>query len=163
MNMLDLAIEIETEGMKFYAKLAEQTPNREISGIFHFFLMEEKRHHDIFDAWEKNIVAPPLENIHLAAKAGKVFRSLSEGFDRAGVPAIDHEDAYKKALTLEKKSISFYEDMQKDVDDEEQKMVLALIIQQERTHATIINQLMEFQRHPNEWLENAEWNHYEDY
>jgi rubrerythrin len=163
MSMLDFAIEIETEGMKFYAKLAEQTPIREISGIFRFLLVEEKRHCDIFDAWKKNIDAPPLENTGLVGKAAEVFKSLSEGFDRAGVPAIDHEDAYKKALSLEEKSISFYSTLQAEMAHEEQKMVLALIIKQERTHVRIIKQLMEFQRHPYEWLENAEWNHYEEY
>jgi rubrerythrin len=163
MNMLDFAIEIETEGMKFYAKLAEQTPIREISGIFRFFLLEEKRHCDIFDSWKKNIDAPPVENTGLAGKAAEVFKSMSEGFDRAGVPAIDHEDTYKKALSLEEKSILFYGNLQAGMANEEQKVVLELILQQERTHAKIINQLMEFQRHPHEWLENAEWNHYEEY
>lgn len=163
MDILDFAMDIEAEGMALYADLAEKTPQREIAGIFGFFEKEEKRHYEIFEAWKKNINAPPLEETDLPGKAEEVFKNLSQQFITAGTPATDHEDAYKKALGIEEKSIKFYSGMQADMEDEEQKLVIALIIQQEHTHVRLINQLMEFQRHPNEWLENAEWNHYEEY
>ena len=163
MDILDFALGIEEEGMALYAGLAEKAAPREIAGIFRFFETEEKRHYEIFEAWKKNSAVPPVEDTGLPDKVAEAFKNLSQQFDAAGVPALDHEDAYKKALGVEEKSIKFYGAMQDDMDDEEQKLVLGLIIQQEHAHVTLIHQLMEFQRHPNEWLENAEWNHYEDY
>jgi|WetSurMetagenome_2_1015567.scaffolds.fasta_scaffold00368_20 rubrerythrin len=159
MNMFEFAMEIETEGMKFYAGLVERTPNREAAGILGLLLLEEKRHFEIFEAWKKNIAAPPLERAGVTVKAREAFARLAQGFDRPGIPAIDHGDALVKALSLEKNSISLYGDMLSSVKNEEQKVVLDLIIGQERAHAAVIGQLMEFQRHPHEWLENAEWNH----
>jgi rubrerythrin len=163
MNMLDQAVNIESEGMRFYTDLSEKTADRGIAGIFGFFAREEKRHCEIFEAWKKNVVAPDIDDTGLLGKADQVFRTISVHFKTDGVPAINHGDAYKKALVLEEKSISFYNEISGRIDDEEQKTVLKLIIHQEHAHIKLINQLMEFQRHPGEWLENAEWNHREEY
>jgi rubrerythrin len=163
MNLLDFAMEIESEGIEFYTDLMKNTPARDIAGLFGFFAKEEKRHYEIFEAWKKNVRAPTIEKTGMAEKSQEVFTRLSANFMTAGTPAIDHEDAYRKAMSLEEKSILFYNDLQAAMRDEEQKLLIALIIQQEHTHARVIRQLMEFQRHPNEWLENAEWNHYENY
>ncbi len=163
MDMLDFAMAIETEGIDFYTDLAARTPLRQIAGIFEFFAREERRHYDIFSAWKRNVKAPAVEDTNLVRKTVEVFREISRNFVTAGTPAIDHEDAYKKALSLEEKSIAFYNDAEARTANEEQKTVLKLIIHQEHTHVRLINQMMEFQRHPNEWLENAEWNHQDEY
>jgi rubrerythrin len=163
MNILDQAMSIETEGIQFYTELSQKTEAREIAGIFGFFAREEKRHYEIFDAWKKNIKAPDIDDANVLGKAGEIFRTLSAQFTTAGVPAIDHDEAYKKALRLEEKSIAYYNDISGRLANEEQRLMLKLIIHQEQTHVKLINQLMEFQRHPNEWLENAEWNHQDEY
>ncbi len=162
MNMFDFAMGIETEGLTLYQTMARNTPIRELAGIFDFFAREEMRHYEIFKAWEKNITAPPVEETGLVQKTAEVFKGLSRGFETAGIPAIDHEDAYKKALSLEEKSIAYYNELMAQIAGEEQKLVIELIVRQERAHKRLINQMMEFQRHPHEWLENAEWNHHEE-
>ena len=163
MNLLDQAMSIETEGIRFYAELSQKTEPREIAGIFGFFAQEEKRHYEIFNAWKNNIKAPDIDDTKMLGKANEIFQTLSAQFTTAGVPAIDHDDAYKKALRLEEKSIAYYNEIRGRLGNEEQRTMLTLIIHQEQTHVKLINQLMEFQRHPNEWLENAEWNHQEEY
>jgi rubrerythrin len=163
MNLLDQARGIEVEGMRFYTDLSQRTADRGIAGIFDFFAREEKRHYEIFDAWKKNVIAPDIDDTGLLGRAEQIFRGLSAHFKTDGVTAINHGEAYKKALGLEEKSISFYNDLSGRLDDEEQRTVLKLIIHQEQAHVKLINRLMEFQRHPNEWLENAEWNHREEY
>jgi rubrerythrin len=163
MNLLDQAMSIETEGIQFYTELSHKTELREIAGIFGFFAREEQRHFEIFKAWKNNIKAPDIDDTNVLGKAGEIFRTLSAQFATAGVPAIDHDAAYKKALRLEEKSIAYYNEISGRLVDEEQRTMVKLIIHQEQTHVKLINQLMEFQRHPNEWLENAEWNHQEEY
>jgi len=120
---------------------------------------------EIFTAIEKKSVVPPVGNSPLAEQAKKAFQSISEHFKTAGIPAIDHDDAFEKALEFENKSIQFYTEMQsgKEFADESNKSVLLYIISQEQMHARLITSLMEFFRHPGEWLENAEWNHLDDY
>jgi rubrerythrin len=154
---------IETEGVQFYTELSQKTMERGIAGIFGFFAREEKRHYEILEAWKKNIKTPDIDDTNLLGKAGGIFRDLSAQFTTAGVPAINHDDVYKKALRLEEKSIAYYNEISGKLANEEQRTMLQLIIHQEQTHVKLINQLMEFQRHPGEWLENAEWNHRDEY
>ena len=46
---------------------------------------------------------------------------------------------------------------------EPQRTVLKNIIHQEKGHALLISSLMEFNRAPGEWLENAEWYHIDEF
>ena len=165
MNFLHLAQEIELQGFNHYNKLADATPVKEISGIFRFLAREEKRHLEIFEALDRNADIPAVEDTGISEYAAKAFEDLSGHFKTAGVPALSHNDAYEKALGFEDKSIRFYTDALNgnDLSDESQRTVLESIIEQEKKHARLITSLMEFQRHPGEWLENAEWRHIDAY
>ncbi|MBN1578855.1 MAG: ferritin family protein [Chitinispirillaceae bacterium] len=165
MIFLNFAKEVERKGFEHYTKLADATPVREIAGIFLFLAREEKRHLEIFEAWDKGAAIPSIEDFGISKHAVKAFQILSEHFKTAGTPAINHDDAYEKALEFENKSIRFYTEALNGnaVSDESQKTILESIIDQEKTHARLITSLMEFQRHPGEWLENAEFRHPDDY
>ena len=165
MIFLSFAKEIERKGFEHYTRLADATRVREIAGLFRYLAREEKRHLEIFESWEKKSALPPVENSGISKHAAKAFEILSEQFKTAGVPAINHDDAYEKALEFENKSIRFYTEALSgnEVSDESQRAVLESIIDQEKTHARLITSLMEFQRHPGEWLENAEWHHSDEY
>lgn len=165
MIFLSFAKEIERKGFEHYTRLADATQVREIAGIFRYLAREEKRHLEIFESWERGRALPPIENSGISKHATKAFEILSEHFKTAGVPAINHDDAYKKALEFENKSIRFYTEALSgnEVSDESQRTILESIINQEKTHARLITSLMEFQRHSGEWLENAEWHHSEEY
>ena len=73
----------------------------------------------------------------------------------------DYYDAYEKALAFENKSAALYESqlsaIEISVATDGRRTVLKNIIHQERAHALFITCLMEFNRSPGEWLENAEW------
>jgi rubrerythrin len=163
MDLLDFAKDIEMQGKKHYTVLAERMPIRELAGIFMFFAKEEERHFEIFDAWQKKMKIPPLENAGIIGRAREVFPTLVEKFRTRGIAAVDYEDAYAKALSLEEKSIALYENARDKYQDPGQQALLERIIGQEKLHAQIITSLMEFQRHPHEWLENAEWYHTDEF
>jgi rubrerythrin len=165
MNFLRFAKTMELQSLKQYRELAEGTQSREIAGIFNFLAEEEEKHFNIFDAWERMDNLPTDEDSGISEYAKKVFQTLADRFRTTGVSAIDRDDAYVKALGFESESIQFYTDTLngKEITDETQRTILKNIIDQEKRHAWLITSLMEFQRHPGEWLENAEWNHSEAY
>lgn len=165
MNFLHFAKTMELQSSKQYRELADKTQQREIAGIFNFLANEEEKHFKLFDAWEKIENPPPSEDSGISEYAKKIFHALSDHFKTAGVPAIDYDDVYVKALGFENESIQFYKDALngEDVTDKAQRALLEHIIDEEEKHAWLIAALMEFQRHPGEWLENAEWRHSEVY
>jgi rubrerythrin len=163
MEYIDMAMEVEKQGIDHYSHLADNCQVRELKGIFEFFMREEQRHYEIFDALQKNEKLPDVAHTDVKKRAREVFQQLTADIKSLGVPAIDHGDAYQKALTLEKNSISVYQNMLQEIEDEGFKKQLKFIIEQERFHLLFVQSLMELQRHPYEWLENAEWRHSVDY
>jgi len=73
----------------------------------------------------------------------------------------------EKALALEKQSIALYEEqlplLGEGPDTASQRSVLNSILAQEKGHADLIVSLMELNRYPGEWLENAEFYHIDEY
>lgn len=164
MGFLDFAKEIETQGAEQYSNLAAAMPVRELSAIFKFMAEEEKRHYDLFDSWQRKAKTPSLPDGAILGKAKDAFASLADHFMvNHYFPPINYEQAYDKALLLENKSIALYEEALPKVQDPENQSVLKMIIDQEHAHARFITALMEFLRHPGQWLENAEWHHLEEY
>jgi rubrerythrin len=166
-SFLALAKQIEVLGRDHYAGLAKEIPVAEISGIFKFLADEEQRHYDIFDAWEKKALLPSIVNTQVLVKARKVFMKLSEQFREAGLPAKNYYDAYEKALAFENRSAALYEEQLTQIEisagTEYRRTVLKNIIFQEKAHARFLTSLMEFNRSPGEWLENAEWYHLDEF
>jgi rubrerythrin len=162
MNLLDFAIEIERKSIEQYQQLSRQTIVKELSSIFLFLAGEEKSHYEILKAWRDNTDSPVLEESQSIPDADNAFQKLSDHFNTYGVPATHYYNAYDKARIFEEKSIAFYESLIGQIP-EGQKNLLMKIIGQEKKHAQFLVNLLEFLRHPGEWLENAEWYHLEEY
>lgn len=166
MDFLDFAKEIETRGIEQYSLLANTMQVKELSGIFAYMADQEKLHYELFDSWQRNghggTQELPVETV--LGKAKDAFENLAGHFNvRNFIAPNNYEHAYKQALEFENKSIALYEETLPKMDDDNQRSVLKLIIDQEKAHARYITVLMEFLRHPGEWLENAEWHHLEEF
>jgi rubrerythrin len=161
-DLLNSAIEIERKSIELYQEFSRQTIVEELSSIFQFLAAEEKSHYEILKAWRENADAPVLDESQLIADPENVFQKLADHFNIYGVPATHYYNAYDKARIFEEKSIAFYENLDEQIPVG-QKIILMKIIDQEKKHAQFLKNLLEFVRHPGEWLENAEWYHLEEY
>ncbi len=162
-DILDFAMGIEKEGMAYYKHLSNTSLGKDVVSIFAYLSEEEKRHYEIFAALRNNADAPPLEDFAILSRAPEVFKGLADHFETYGVPATHYYNAYEKALRFEEKSVSFYTAALTKINDDKQKELVAKILDQEKTHVQFITNLLEFLRHPGEWLENAEWVHLDEF
>jgi rubrerythrin len=166
MEFIAFAKEIETQGIERYSLLAKTMQVKGLGGIFTYMADQEKRHYELFDSWQRNGVegTPELPVETVLGKAKDAFELLAGHFLPGNfVAPSNYEQAYKQVLEFENQSIALYERTLPKIDDEKQLSVLKLIIDQEKAHARYITALMEFLRHPGEWLENAEWHHWEEF
>ena len=165
MDFISTVMEMERDAHKLYLNLAEKTPVREIRGIFEFLAEEEMKHISYFESLARDANIPLVEDSKLTEFAAKTFEKLSEQFMLAGVPAINYEDAYEKALELEGNTIEYYSNALRKsvVNSSAQRNVLLAIIEQEKTHARLLRSVLELLGHPDERLENAEWHHQVEY
>ena len=166
MDLLNMAKELEKSAVLFYQDLAKSTTVGEFTGIFSDLAREEQKHFDIFDKWRKNERLPELENfIPQATDAATIFEYLSEQFKASTGEFISRSQIFKMAVELERKSIDHYRRMIESSDStiSAHRSLVERIIAQEENHIRVINALSEFLRHPGEWLENAEFNHTDEY
>ena len=164
MDFFDFAKEIERQGAHQYAVLAETMPVRELSGIFSYMKEQENRHYELFDSWQHTMPSPPLAAETVLGKAKEAFKRIADHFmTNHYFPPINYRQAYEKALEFEKKSIALYDEGLTKIENRDHQTVLKLILDQEKAHARFLTSLMEFERSPGEWLENAEWYHLDEY
>jgi len=167
MDILEKACEIETKGEQLYREMAAHTLVREIKSIFGFLAGEEKRHYEVLLSIRQHTTLPSIGKSSILSESKAAFKNLSEQFTAPGTIAIDREFALNTALEFENKSVSLYEKALAELiinpDNEPSRQVLNQIIEQEKNHVRLVEAFMDFQRHPYEWLENAEWNHLDKY
>jgi len=167
MSILGYAIEIETKGEQLYRDMAAQSSIQEISSIFRFLAKEERRHYELLQAMNQHTPLPPLEKTSILSDSKAEFKKLTEQFNAPGTIKIDRDYALDTALEFENKSLSLYEkaiaEMTASPQNGNSSLVLRQIMEQEKNHIRLIDSLKDFQRHPYEWLENAEWNHFDEY
>ena len=156
-----LAQDMEKQGKAYYEKLAKSSKNPEIAAVFAFLAREESVHLATFEKLEKGMKVTARLVSGSTVKAAKLFgkmavRSRIDGEKESAVKA------YKEALAMEKQAVKYYRGMLKKCD-EPQRAALSLIIEEEQNHVALMEALIDFARKPQEWLENAEFNHLDDY
>ncbi|MBE3035801.1 MAG: rubrerythrin, partial [Candidatus Atribacteria bacterium] len=72
-------------------------------------------------------------------------------------------DFYRKAQEMEEKSYKFYMNMSNKAEIESQRKIFLKLAEQEKKHMFLLENLVEFISRPETWVENAEFNHLDDY
>jgi len=167
MDILENAGEIEIKGEQLYRTMALESPVNEIKSIFGFLAREENRHLEAIQAMRKHTALPDIAASSILGDSKAEFKKLSKQFSVPGTIAIDREFALRAALEFENKSVLLYDkalsELSETVDNDPSRRILDQILDQEKKHVRLVESLMAFQRHPYEWLENAEWNHLDEY
>lgn len=160
-DALEIAKTIEKEAREQYLRLAESTVHREVAGVFRFLADEEEKHYTMFERMQKNLPVEPSKPSDLLLKAKSVLKSIS--IENSPPASGDAETSYQKALELENRSVEFYEKLAENKVAAEQAGVVALILGEERKHVRLMEEMIQFVLRPKLWLENAEWNHLDEY
>jgi rubrerythrin len=72
-------------------------------------------------------------------------------------------DLYKKAQEIEKMSRDFYLEKANQITDPSQHDIFLKVAEEEKKHYLILENIIDFVSRPDQWLENPEWYHLEDY
>ncbi len=160
MDMLDYAINMELEGKEYYEKQAELNKGNMLYVVFTFLANQERIHADILMRRKDNKREVPADNEKLEIKS--LFSDLDDF--KTEVSVIGKQlDVYRFALEIEEKSIKVYEEMYEKADNDEDKKLLAFLIDQEKAHYEMFNQLETLVRKPEEWIESPEFGLREEY
>ena len=161
-NAWEIAVKMENEGIEYYNKLAMETDNNELEGVFKFLAGQEEEHKKYFESIEHCVTGKYPKTEDAKSKAKEVFKKMAPKF-KASEKILLAVDAYKKAITFEEKSVEYYTSLISEAESENQREIIKLIINEEKNHVATLELLIDFVNRPNEWLEDAEFNNREDY
>ncbi|UCD56231.1 MAG: rubrerythrin, partial [Candidatus Hydrogenedentota bacterium] len=99
---------------------------------------------------------------NVLSNAKDVFKQMKEAADTFSLDASQIE-TYKKARDIERDSKEFYLQKADEAEDGRQAAIFRQLAQEESKHYFLLDNMIEFVSRPQQWLENAEFHHLEDY
>jgi rubrerythrin len=162
MNIYKYAMKMEKGGENYYRELANKTEDIGLQNILKMLADEEVRHYNIIEQMMKSKASAELAETGILKKVKNIFikikgKNLVFNFD---LPQINF---YRKAQEIEEKSYKFYIEMSDKVEIESQRKVFLKLAGEEKKHMFLLENLVEFVSRPETWIENAEFNHLDDY
>lgn len=161
MNSLEFAIQIETDGSKYYSEQAQANKGTSLSKIFLILAEQEKKHLEIlWNIAEMDFSKLPDNNNLIKT------RSIFEGMENFKDEIRDNPsqvEIYEVGLEMEQKSVDLYKKLKGEADNDKDKAILQYFVDQETVHFEILDELVTRIRRPDEWVESAEFGVREDY
>ena len=161
MNIFEFAMQIEKEAEDFYGQLAGDTDNAGLKTIFNMLAAEEAKHYKVVKEIKTRMLQK-ISDTNVLSEAKVVFEQMNKS-DTKFNSGINQVEAYKKAQDVEKKSRDFYLQKAGEVEDHCQEEIFRKLAEEEKKHHFLLQNIIDFVSRPETWLENAEWNHLNEY
>jgi rubrerythrin len=136
-EIMDMAIQIEHQGVAFYKGCLQSAPSDEIKDIFNFLIDQENRHIEIFSNMKDNVLDESLPEEYPGETKSYIDSFVkNEVFYRpedASQKASQTQDPYQTinfAIDFEKRSILFYSGMKQVVRRSESTKIEEVIAQE---------------------------------
>lgn len=149
-EILDVAVQIEKNGVKFYTDASKAFKNAKIRAIFQDLAHEETMHIKVFSDLVKPLpesapygeYAPYMEEAseYLNALANsEVFTKPEEG-SKLSLTVRSEKEAVEYAIQMEKDSLLFYLEM-KQMIRKKDKEIVDKLIEQEKNHLSRLTEI----------------------
>jgi rubrerythrin len=122
---------------------------------------EEAKHYKIVSDMKDDAPAD-LADTTVLSDAKDVFEKMHETAQNFDFD-ISQTELYRKAQDIEKQSQNFYLEKAKEVEEDFQKDSFLKLAEEEKKHYFLLENIIDFVSRPETWLENAEFNHLEEY
>ncbi len=157
MDIFTFAMEKEESAEQKYRSLAEQVSAPGMKNIFNRLADMERRHQEVVqsmrDQAETELQADSLDNVRT------MFHQLAADKDQFLGDQQRQLDIYKSARQLEQESVDLYRQQAEESDNEEHREIFMRLMEQEKMHYIIMDNMIEFVMQPETWCENAEFSH----
>jgi rubrerythrin len=161
MDILQFAMEKEKYSEDYYRQLAAKADNKGLQKIFSMLADEEAKHYSVVEQM-KSKIPERVSNTDVLSDAKSIFEQVKQAADKFSFQASQVE-TYKKAQDIEKESREFYLQKADEVQDHCQKGIFRKLAEEENKHYFLLDNIIDFVSRPEQWLENAEFHHLEDY
>ena len=143
-----IAIQMETDGVKFYSELANKTLHPMGRAMFRSFVEDEKSHikrlrallsgHGEKDQTKEKSQANPRKRLIT------IFRQTGEKLKGKVNASTNDIEAVKLAMELEEKGMEFYEKAARETNDTVDRETYRFLANEEKVHFSILKNTLEF-------------------
>jgi len=158
MNILEFAINMETESETFYRNQAKENENNKLCTVFTALADDERRHAQILNGLMKQ------EEVELPdggfSGSDKIFKDYFKSNIKQNLNQLD---VYREALNKEKESRELYKSLLNKSKSISETDLFGYLIEQEELHFTIIEDFIFHLEKAESWVESAEFGVREDY
>jgi len=162
MNIYKYAMKMEKGSENYYSELANKTDDVGLRNILKMLANDEVKHYNIIEQMMKTDVNAELAETYILKNAKNIFIKI-KGKDLVFDFDLLQVDFYRKAQEIEEKIYKFYIEMSDKVEIESQRKIFLKLAGEEKKHTFLLENLVEFVSRPETWIENAEFNHLDDY
>lgn len=160
MDIFEFALQMEQEGKDLYLDIAEKSQDKGIKKIFGMLAADEEKHQAVILKMRES--SPEVEETEILSKAKNVFSELRDKGDKIDTSE-PQADLYRKARDIEDRSVKFYTEKAEEEKSPDKKKIFNALSEEEKKHLFLLDNLLEFVSRPQTWLEDAEFNHLEEY
>lgn len=155
-DVLNTAIKLENDGIKFYSDTAAGTDNILIKKMFESLAEDEKKHIE----WIQNLV-PDVKtsgefNKKLYERLKKIFAEPDVDTKSKTRSVSDDIKAIDIAIDMENKSEREYLRFSDDAEDPEVEKLFTILAEIERFHADLLKNSKEYLDRPHDWFMQTE-------
>lgn len=161
MNIFDFAKDKEAYSEQFYRDLAAKAPHEGLRRILTMLADEEAAHFQIVDRMSHE-ASTEVADTPLLHEAKGLFEKMKAAAGR-WEGEMGQIELYEKARDIEKESHDFYLQKAREVDKPEQRRIFEQLAREEEKHYFLVDNICTFVARPRTYLENAEFNHFDDY
>jgi|UniRef100_A0A7V3VSK4 rubrerythrin len=160
MNAIDYALKMELDGKALYEQQAKNSTDPRLKQLFSMLARDEQRHYEIIEGFKKSSYDYKGTDTFKTTK-----NMFSEMLDKKQTFKVETNvfDAYRQAIEMEKKSVELYLSESTKSKNAQEKSVLLKLAEEEKKHQTILENLTEFVRKGEEWVESAEFTHLDEF
>lgn len=161
-NVFDYALEFEKDSENYYRDLAGKTKQSGLKKILLMLAEEEVKHYKKVEELSKNVKID-ISDSQILMNAVSIFTEIKKNKLSVDDVKTSQAELYRKAQVFEKDSEKFYTDRANESDDPETKGILLHLAKQEHNHFVLLENIIQFISRPDQWIEDAEFNHMTEY
>jgi rubrerythrin len=160
MNIYDFAVQMEQDQESLYRELAARTAAAGVRRILCLLADDEARHGQIVRQLKAGDPAAEMASTEILAGARTVFAEMQgQDFALDGLQAT----VYQQAQRLEQQSRDYYREKAGQAQDPAHEALFLKLADEESRHYFLLDHMIEFIDRPRTWIEDAEFNHLEEY
>jgi len=162
MDIFDYAMQMEKDGEAYYRELSGKTSNRGLKSVLNMLADAEVKHYNVLKKLKDSDPDAAMDDDTIFPSSTNVFTDMKASGDFEGITG-DEAALYRKAYEIETKSFDYYNEKAGQVSDPNATAILNKIAGEEKRHMVLMESLAEMVTRPKDWLEDAEWNHWDEY